>query len=169
MVIFSLLFKKKPHTILTNAKKQGKDIEYLLKSHAGFKLLLDYAEICPIEETVMFLNAVYRYKKKTRLKTREYVSLYHDIIETYILCNSPYEINIPDKTRKTLLRKPLNDESKLTIFDEVYAEMERLFWLNVHRPSMITQYTCQSYIRTSPFSDLLSLKRKWFTKKIYTM
>ena len=72
------------------------------------------------------------------MKQGEYVSLYEEIIETYIQCNSPYEINIPDALRKTIQNKHTNNGFDFTIFDEAYDKTEKLFWMNVLIPTMIT-------------------------------
>ena len=165
MVIFSLFTKKDPRLKLINAKKQGKNIQYLLKSHKGLQLLQDYAEKYHIEETVMFLQSVLKYKKLLLLKKVESFFIYDEIIQKHIHCNSLYEINIPDEMRKKI--KNINNVSYLTIFDEAYDEIEKLFWMNVLIPPMNTQYTRKS-MTNSPLSEIQSTC-KWFNRKICTI
>jgi len=79
-------------------------------------------------------------KKITKIETL--LKEAQDIIDNFILCDSKFEINIIDKTRKTIiynfneikeidieLQQDIRNKLK-TIFDEVYTEIINILFLN---------------------------------------
>ena len=170
MFLTFLFIRKNTFHSLIHAKNSGKTFAQLISNDSDRNVVKDYAEKFHIEELVSFLFAVLQYKKKINMKYTDQFNLFKEILTTYILTGSPLEINIQDEQREQLLQTLFRFdeyENKKILFDNVYNDMESLFWVNMRCHTLTTQFSNERQKSRTKRLGFKKSKTWWKTRRIF--
>jgi len=122
---------------------KGGRFEKLVQSKHGIELAHKFSKLNHFPEATLFLCAVLSYKKQMqsrKISRKHQFQLFLNVVKKYIVVGSALEINISEQQRNELLHFGQGPtqlfgglpsfENRLAVFDNVYGEIERLFWLN---------------------------------------